>query len=451
MSWLLTAAVLGYAVTAPPALSGAVTQKGYRIAYLGQIDTDLKFSEFFAGEHTISAWVMPEFTYSDKAPIFGVNGTDSFAVGQGDYRTGNGGYMKAGDPVLWIKVNGMEAKYLAPGYRRRNWNHIAVTRARLFDGWVFLLYLNGQLLYPMGAHVSMLGNYSPSGTLRLGRTNSDLYGPQFYGHVDDVAVFDKAMSGAEIASLINNGIPLTNLVAAYTFNVVTGVLQPYKFRRPTTPNSRAFHVVLSQPRNNTVDSALFDSPLLVAPSSVARRLPFPVGQIWRVNQEFDSRGGSHNGFAAFAVDFERVDAPTTQDAVIASSPAKVFYASDSGNGAVRVEVVPNEEYDVYMHTAVGSFTKLVFNPSGLLWWPNPGQPWTWIAIKQDQKLVKLDPGENHLHFASTNDGPPNPAWPNGRTVPSAFLDYQVSKDQGATWQWVWRGMPRNGQWVRRVN
>ena len=104
ISPMLTALVLGYVVLAPPALHGAVTYKGYRIAHLGQIDTDLKFSEFFAGAHTISAWVMPEFTYNDKGPIFGVNGSGTFVVGQGDYRTGNGGYKKAGDPVLWIRI-----------------------------------------------------------------------------------------------------------------------------------------------------------------------------------------------------------------------------------------------------------------------------------------------------------------------------------------------------------
>ena len=445
---MLTAVVLGCAFMVPSELSAAVSHKGYRIAHLGHIDTDLRFSEFFGGANTISAWVMPEFTYNDKGPIFGVNGGGSFIVGQGDYRAGNGGYKLPGSPVLWIRINGMEAKYLAPGYRKRGWNHIAVVRTQLFGSWIFLLYLNGQQLFPMGAHVTMTTNYYPSGTLRLGRTNTDIYGPQFYGLIDDVAVHRKAMSASEISSLMQNGTPLNDLVAAYTFNVVSGVLQPYSFRRPVTPNSRAISVALSYPRNNAVDSALFDSPALVAPSSAARRLPFSVGQVWRVIQGYDSRGGSHNGYAAFAVDFGRVDAPTTQDPVIASSSGKVFNANDSANGAVRVEVVPNQEYDVYMHTAANSFKQLVFDPAGLLWWPNPSQSWTWAPVKQDQKLVKLDPGENHLHTGRNNAAPVNP---NGRSIPSAFLDYYVSNNQGATWQWVWRGMPRNGQWVKRIN
>jgi hypothetical protein len=435
-------------VLAQPALEAAITHKGYRIAHYGQIDTDLQFSEFFAGAHTITAWVMPEFAYNDYGPIFGVKGSGSFAVGQGDYRTGNGGYKKAGYPVLSVKVGTMEARYLAPGYQRRRWNHIAVTRARLFDGWVFLLYLNGQPLTPMKAHVTMLSNYSPSGTLRVGRTNSNMYGPQFYGHIDDVAVFNKAMSAAEIAGVMKNGIPITNLVAGYAFNVVTGVLESSKFKRPIVANSRAFHVNMSYPRNNAVDGALFDNPLLVSPSSVANRLPFTKGQVWRVIQEFDSRGGSHNGYAAFAWDFGRVDAATTKDPVIASSSGQVVSANDGANGAIRVQVVANLEYSQYMHTAAGSFEQLVFDPSGRLWWPNPNQSITWIPIQVNQPLVKLDPTQNHLHFSNINEGPLNPV---GRSIPGAFIDYEVSTDQGVTWKWVWRGMPRDGQWVRRAN
>jgi hypothetical protein len=91
---------------------------------------------------------------------------------------------------------------------------------------------------------------------------------------------------------------------------------------------------------------------------------------------------------------------------------------------------------------------LVFEPSGRLWWPNPNQSSTWIPIQANQRLVKLDPTENHLHFSSINEGPANPV---GRSIPVAFIDYEVSTDQGLTWKWVWRGMPRNGQWVRRGN
>jgi hypothetical protein len=48
--------------------STGIVRKGYRIASYGKIDTDLQFSEFFSSAHTISAWVMPEFTKNCIAP-----------------------------------------------------------------------------------------------------------------------------------------------------------------------------------------------------------------------------------------------------------------------------------------------------------------------------------------------------------------------------------------------
>ena len=126
--------LLGFGALAPQNLCGEITHKGYRIAHLGQIDTDLKFSEFFSGFHTITAWVMPEFTYNYWAAIIGVNGSGTFTVGQGDYRQGNGDFMKAGDPVLWVQLGTSRALYLAPGYQRRKWNHLAVVYQKLLNG-----------------------------------------------------------------------------------------------------------------------------------------------------------------------------------------------------------------------------------------------------------------------------------------------------------------------------
>ena len=83
------------------------------------------------------------------APFFtvnGVRGSGSFRVGQGDYRAGNGGFKKAGDPVLEVELNGAKALYLAPGYQRRKWNHIAIVRGNSIVGPTLRLFLNGKKL-----------------------------------------------------------------------------------------------------------------------------------------------------------------------------------------------------------------------------------------------------------------------------------------------------------------
>ena len=295
-----------------------ITRKAYRIAHNGQVDTDLQFSEFFGDSFTLTAWVMPEFTYNWNGAIFtvkGLPGGGTFQVGQGDYRSGNGGYLQAGDPVLEVKLNGAKALYLAPGYQRRQWNHIAVVRVNaMYVGPILQLYLNGKKLQPFNQTLDILvsqsGNPAPSGTLRLGRQGK----AQFYGLIDDVAVYNKAMSPSALAELMT--APITgmhpNLIAAYTFDKYSGMIFPPSPNRIATPNSRAFYVGNAYPHSAS-DSVLFDNPFLVSPSSVVRRLPFPPGQIWRVNYEFDDQGGSHNGTAAFSWDFGRLDAPTAQD------------------------------------------------------------------------------------------------------------------------------------------
>ena len=114
------------------------------------MDTDLQFSEFFGDSFTLTAWVMPEFTYNRNGAIFGVRmlrGSGWFHVGQDDYRAGNGGFEKGGDPVLEVELNGAKALYCAPGYQRRKWNHIAIMRGNvMYMGQTLQLFLNGKRL-----------------------------------------------------------------------------------------------------------------------------------------------------------------------------------------------------------------------------------------------------------------------------------------------------------------
>jgi len=308
-----------------------ITRKGYRIAHFGQIDTDLQFSEFFTADHTITAWVMPEFTYNYWTAILGVKGSGTFTVGQGDYRQGNGGFQKSGDPVLWVKFGSSQAWYLAPGYQRRKWNHLAIVHRKLYGIGTIALYLNGQRLtafarvkvgedaegdpiYRLNAAYDASGTSVPAGTLRLGRTNVTTNRQQFYGLLDDVAVYNKAMSGSEVQTLMGSGISGShpNLVAGYTFDKYSG-FAPHvlsaKLKRPVTPNDRAFHVNIPHPRTDT-NSAHFDNIFLVSPSTIARRLPFKPGQVWQVIQEFDAKDGSHNSDAAFCWDLVRADGTT---------------------------------------------------------------------------------------------------------------------------------------------
>ena len=200
--------------------------------------------------------------------------------------------------------------------------------------------------------MSQSGSPAPDGTLRLGRQGK----AQFYGLIDDVAVYNRSMDPAGITNLMNSPISGThpNLIAAFTFDTYTpGILVPVP-KYLATPNARAFSVHECPPAQQQRQRAVRQS---LPGLSECRRPPPAVldGADLEVNHEFDDKGGSHNGTAAFCWDFVRLDAATTQDPVIAAAPGLLSYVNDSANGAGVIEVVPGQEADVYMHTAGGSW------------------------------------------------------------------------------------------------
>ena len=52
-------------------------------SWTGYVDTDLAFSEFFNGDHTITLRYMPQYPKGYEGPCVAENGTGTFAIGQG--------------------------------------------------------------------------------------------------------------------------------------------------------------------------------------------------------------------------------------------------------------------------------------------------------------------------------------------------------------------------------
>ena len=332
-----------------------ITRKAYRIAQNGHVDTDLQFSEFFGDSFTLAAWVMPEFTYNWNGAIFtvkGLPGSGTFQVGQGDYRAGNGGFDKAGDPVLEVKLNGATALYLAPGYQRRKWNHIAIVRGNvMFAGPTLQLFVNGKKLQaftgcpdwngrewqsdlhlqasvghppepgrqPGAGGLTAIGASGQGAVLWTHRRRGGLQ--QIDGPVRHCGSHERADRREQPRP--HRGLYLRHLRARRSFSAAACV------------DAERARILGAEclPAQQQRRPSLFDNPFLVSPSSIVRRLPFPPGQVWNVNYEFDDKGGSHNGTAAFSWDFGRLDAATTQGLVIAAAPGLLSYVKDSANGA----------------------------------------------------------------------------------------------------------------------
>jgi hypothetical protein len=130
------------------------------------------------------AWFMPQYPYAYEGPIFAENGTGIFSVGQGDCRSGDGGFLDAGDPVLFVQLGSKKVIYLVPEFKRDVWQHIAVVR----KSNTLKLYVNGIYKTPVKVNkkkrntiapdseidASAITSSLPYGTLRFGRrTHAD--------------------------------------------------------------------------------------------------------------------------------------------------------------------------------------------------------------------------------------------------------------------------------------
>jgi Concanavalin A-like lectin/glucanases superfamily len=101
----------------------------------GYADTNVDFTEFFAGNHTVAVRFMLQFPNAYTGPMLAVNGGGSYVIGQGDFL----GDTPGGQTKLVAKIGNGQLIYplnLLAG----TWHHLAVTRT----GSTVRLYLDGQ-------------------------------------------------------------------------------------------------------------------------------------------------------------------------------------------------------------------------------------------------------------------------------------------------------------------
>ncbi len=171
-------------------------------------------------------------------------------------------------------------------------------------------------------------------------------------------------------------------------------------------------------------------------------LPCAPGTKWEVSQGYEGHI-SHNGYAAFCLDFIIAGKPMSE------SEGKPFYAAAAGevntvqdvfaaggpSNFITVRQAPHEFAD-YLHNVDKSAEV------------NVGD-----HVHMGQHLADIGhtgTPQSHLHFAITNLGEGNKR-SGGKfvTIPAPLCNYEASNDQGRTWHHLIRGIPTRGQWVRR--
>lgn len=451
-----------------------MARRALALGFGGYADLDLTFGEFFADDHTVTVRFMPQHPYAGPGPLLGeAAGSGIYLLGQGDYKwvtPGDG----VGPAVLFVQAGGTKVSYAVSGFSngvggpegyRGAWQHLAAVR----QGDTIRLFLNGQALAPQGGeHLQVPATDLPSAAtkVRIGRrssgnSESKLYW-QHYGLIDEVAIYTKALSLAEVLQAASaSGLTgsESGLLAGWTFD--TGAL-PATLSRAVhlaTASDVPDHItpVASQPVPaylvnvaNPLNSAQDRKDMDRRPSKVRATLPFGCGEWWKVSQGRETPGSSHNGgTAGYASDFARINGDTFGSIVFGAAPARVIYQNESaGKEAMSVYHAPFERA-TYMHLRTGFFSQYF-----------PGQPFAIDApllsqplFAARQPIAEVGKHENgdHLHF--TISSIKGDTWGGadgdnaGPGLPVEITNYYVSINEGASWIHVPQGVPLKGQWV----
>jgi murein DD-endopeptidase MepM/ murein hydrolase activator NlpD len=451
MSWkrllplLLVLAALSHCSTCSKISLNFAAAFGWR----GYADTDLALADL-GDTYTIACRFMLQYPNAYSGPIISDSATGNFYVAK-DYDNRS----------LTVNFNGTSHTFSGTTLPGDAWQHLAVVR----KADKFSVYLNGAKICPDNGTCDIEpGANAASGVLRLGRTADGVtlnnHEPQFYGFIDDVAVYKTALGSDDIAALASatrlTGME-SNLFAGYTFDDVTASASPLPalLSRPVTfktvtpgtviPTTPAHKVLVSAARDNAFDAKLYPLPF----QQTVMHLPFPAGEAWQVIQGYDDSTSSHHGPASFCWDFilarkDHDQSKTKGKPIFAAAGGKVveiFNTQDQCPAPIRpanyvmIEQAP-VEIAAYLHFVLGSV-----------------EVNTDDVVTTGKKLAKAGASGNvasctgyHLHFA-LHTAPESQA---GTlvTFPAAFSDYEVSDDEGDTWSHIDRGVPKAGQWVR---
>ena len=443
--------------TTTQALPLSVVQKTAAFGWGSSISTTLTAGTALSGPFSITARYMPQYENSYEGPIV-ASSDDSFYVGLADYDAV--GISRGANLV--VHYGGQTAYYTLPNpltytdptnsssspSTRPIWRHLGVVS----DGTTLTVYADGVKL--CGITTCTLDVHAaapPIGTIQLGKRKSvaTRSETQFYGFIDDVGFFSRALPATEVAQIAASA-GLTGseskLTALYGFDAAADATGPAAATYTLQGSATLEYVT-------TTRNAYFDRARLPAPvQTIALQLPFSAGETWTVLQGIDDPAGSHDGYAAFCWDFIRAttvgsswqNQANTKSAVLkASAAGTVAVVNDSGawtaNGpANRVQIKHGPGfYTSYLHMLPGTAPAAVTVDAAI-------SAGAIVGLAGD---IGVRQGAYHLHFGAIDHDANSPG---ARvTFPVAFSNYEASDDQGVTWYTVSRGIPRRGQWIRR--
>ena len=382
-----------------------------------------------------------------------MNGSGNYLVGQGDRSTPVNLPPPTGStqaPNLISRFDGASGAYLPAAFDVGRWYHLAIVR----QSNQFSLFLNGRILNDSmsGSALTATNTNTPSGTLRLGRPGPTVLiggrDAQFYGMMDELAVYTRAFTSAEIqAQFINRGHLTGNepdLLAGWLFSPTPRPGLPTRMLRPVVRSGQTALVV------NSANWSGSDMQLIPLPEHHTMELPFLPGEAWVCTQGFAS-GGSHSGSSAFCWDFQKADAGLTWADVYpnGSFRAPIYSTGDGEVTLVDNPIDPNIENQVKIcaSESIGTLDVYLLYNSALV---SKGQRISGgrqvANICRDWHLLPNGSAPPHLHFGIIPDLVNQLVYV---TAPAAFSNYEVRNALDLSWSVIPKGIPLFGQVVRR--
>ncbi len=141
---------------------------------------------------TLEAWVRPTVNSGWRTAIMKENGTD---LAYGMYARSSSGSTNR--PSGWLRINpssGSSSATSNVALTLNAWNHLALT----YDGTIMRLYVGGV----QRATKTVSGNmFTSTGPLKFG--GNALWGEYFAGQMDEIRIYNRALSGSEIQTDMN--------------------------------------------------------------------------------------------------------------------------------------------------------------------------------------------------------------------------------------------------------
>jgi hypothetical protein len=438
-------------------------------------DTDIPVESFFGSDHTVMARFMAQYELGFEAPIVaGGSGLSRFSVaneaicatgaspcpqlaaGMSLRLGGNRFTYQIPQPVPY--VDGLQVEGRAPVPSLSVWRQLFLVRR----GDSMELWLDGQHLcrigFPSTECDAPIGSLAPTGPMRLGQRSREPNErmPQFYGLIDDVAVFGGALDAAGMGAWSTRSGGLTeadsNVTAWIDFNQNA---TDARIRPVSTLTGTAQVIRVSANHDSNADAALLPISAGTAPIEI----PFAGGETWEVIQQFAVRG-SHAGPAAFSWDFVHVPDthPRGSPRGYGVESDRIGFLAGADGQVVLVDVshpMPGwmcpGDIEYGREDCAANVLDVQHQPEQIHQYLHQRRESTSLAVgdsvTRGQRLgivSNVGGGTPHLHFAVVD----RIDW-SGVTRPSYFVNYCVSSDFGMTWTLAPIGMPTNGQWLRR--